>query len=970
MSRSEPPGPPRVKAPRTRTLLGPYALVFLYRRWLRVHAAQECFAAIGIAIAVALVFAATVAESSIAGSSAEVVRAVTGPASLQLRARSGAGFDEHLLARVERLPGVRQAAPLLEQSATVRAANGRSTTIDLAGTDTSLAVLDGLAETLPLAALRPGTIGLSQASASALSIGAPRGPGGAGGTGGAEGTSEVGGTGGSGGAGGARDVTLQMRGRAVTLRVSAVLGHEAVGALARALVAVMPLTRMQQLAGLPGRITRIFVQAQPGHEAEVRAELRALADAQQGQPGGIPSLAPADQDVTLLREALGPSRLASGLFAAIGALLGLLLAFNAMLLTVPDRRQAIAQLRLRGTRRAGIVQVVMFQAACLGVSASLVGLGAGYALSVGVFHQSSAYLAEAFTLGSNTVVGLEPLLLAFGGGVLATCVASAVVLADLRRGRVRDAVYQQDGIPGNALGQAVRRRLFAGSVALLAGAGALYALDPAAAILATALLALATVLAVPLVLGQLLVLMALVSERREQQIALPVALGSLRTTTLRSLALAATGAVALFGSVALGGSRENLLRGIRSFASSYVAAADIWVTNPGDNQAVDEFSPGGIAGRIARVPGVQDVSTFQGGFLELGDRRVWIIARPAGGSREVLESEVVHGSAGVAVRRLGEGGVGGVGGGGGRGSTGVGAEGTERASTGVGAEGAESFVAGAAYHFPSEAKRRVGGGTAGYGWIAVSQQIAEEHHVGVGGLLELPTPSGDIRFRIAATTTNLAWPPGVIFMSAADYSHYWIPTHPSTPTALGVQLAPGANEALTRGAIARALGADGGGRTGSGSGLEVATAGTRESSIDALTSEGLGQLQEISTLLLVAAIGAMVAALASSLRQRREWLAGLRLSGAEPGRLRRILLLEATLMLGAGCLTGAVAGIYGEVVIDGFLRQVTGFPLASIVTGTRPLEVFVLVPALAIAIMAIPGWRASRVSPGLALESE
>ena len=114
----------------------------------------------------------------------------------------------------------------------------------------------------------------------------------------------------------------------------------------------------------------------------------------------------------------------------------------------------------------------------------------------------------------------------------------------------------------------------------------------------------------------------------------------------------------------------------------------------------------------------------------------------------------------------------------------------------------------------------------------------------------------------------------------------------------------------------------------------------------------------------------MAAALASSLWQRRAWLAGLRLSGAKPQRLRRILLLEATSMLGAGCLTGAVAGIFGEVVIDGYLRHVTGFPLASVITGARPLEVFALVLAVALAIMAIPGWLASRVSPGLALENE
>jgi putative ABC transport system permease protein len=279
---------------------------------------------------------------------------------------------------------------------------------------------------------------------------------------------------------------------------------------------------------------------------------------------------------------------------------------------------------------------------------------------------------------------------------------------------------------------------------------------------------------------------------------------------------------------------------------------------------------------------------------------VWIIARPPGASRQVLESEILQGSASTAVARLSEG-----------------------------------------------------------GWIAVSKQIAEEHHARLGGTLTLPTPTGAVRFRIAATTTNLAWPPGVIFIGSGDYTRAW---GTSAPTALGIELRPGASPVSARRAIAGVL--------GSSSGLEVSTAATREASIDALTSEGLGQLREISTLLLLAAISAMAAALASSLWQRRAWLAGLRLSGAKPPRLRRILLLEAALMLGAGCLTGAVAGLYGQVVIDGYLRQVTGFPLASVLTGGRPLEVFVLVLAIALAIMTIPGWLASRVSPGLALEND
>ncbi len=180
-----------------------------------------------------------------------------------------------------------------------------------------------------------------------------------------------------------------------------------------------------------------------------------------------------------------------------------------MLLTVPDRRQAIANLRLRGTTRAGdraggSVPGDVPGRLCLARRARSPATSCPSAS----FTSRSAYLAEAFTLGSNTVVGTAALLLAFLGGVLATCVASAIVLLDLRRSRTRDAVYQQDGVPGDALAPSVRRRLFAGSVGLLAAASVLYALAPSAAIAATALLALATVLAVPLVLGEVLSLMA------------------------------------------------------------------------------------------------------------------------------------------------------------------------------------------------------------------------------------------------------------------------------------------------------------------------------------------------------------------------------------------------------------------------------------------------------------------------------
>ena len=243
------------------------------------------------------------------------------------------------------------------------------------------------------------------------------------------------------------------------------------------------------------------------------------------------------------------------------------------------------------------------------------------------------------------------------------------------------------------------------------------------------------------------------------------------------------------------------------------------------------------------------------------------------------------------------------------------------------------------------------------GWIVVSKQIAEAEHVRLGGSLTLPTPTGNHNFRLAATTTNLGWPPGVIILDTTDYAHFW---GSSAPSALAVELRPGASVQEVRRAIAVAL--------GPANGLEVATAATRESSIDTLANEGLGQLGEISTLLLLAAIFALAAGGTSAVWQRRASLAELRLDGVQPPRLRLILLVESALMLGAGCITGALAGIYGQVIIDGYLGHVTGFPVARLGASLRPLEILVFVIAVVLALVTVPGWFASRVSPMLALD--
>jgi len=846
-------------------------LVYFYRRRLRTHPTQELLAGIGIAVGVALAFAVLVANGSIAGSADNIVRGVTGKADLQLTARDARGFDARLLSAVRQLPGVERAAPLLEQRAILVGPDGQQAPVDLASIDASLAALSGrLPATFAAGGLElTDGIVLPRATAAALGVTAEADP----------------------ALGHLPRVTLQVGGHAYRVTIAGILGPDTIGPLADAQLAVMSLPRLQAVSGLRGRITRILVQSRPGRAADVHNGLTALAQ-------GRLTVGPADAETGLLQRAVRPSDQATGFFAAISALLGFLLAFNAMLLTAPERRRLLAELRIQGFKRHQLVVLTLFQAIVLGVVASTVGLIAGNALARSLLHTSPDYLAPPFTLGAGTIVGVVPIVIALLGGIAASCLAAAPPLLDLRRSNAVDAVFHSAGAPGNALSPTARQRMLVGAIATLAIGGALLLWVPSTALPASMLLALATVLAIPATFAAVLRIGEALAARVQRLSMLTIALLALRATTLRSLALAATGAVAVFGCVAIGGARDDLLRGIGHYTSDYVGTADLWVVNARDNQATNPIATRGLAARVAAVPGVRSVRRYRGGFLDVADRRLWIIARPSTDPAMLPTSQLVSGDLATATARL-----------------------------------------------------RAGG------WIAVSDQVAHERHVSIGGRLTLPTPTGDVSYRLAATTTNLGWPPGTAILNGADYARAWAG---SSPTALEVDVAAGASARVVQRAIARVVGPR--------SGLIVDTARQRAGRINAAARQALARLSQISLLLLLSAVLAMAAAMGAAIWQRRASLAALRIQSFTPRQLWRVLLLEAGVVLGAGCLTGALTGVYGQVGADRYLRLVTGFPVASDPAGWRTVQIFAIVVAAALAVVAVPGWFASRVPPHLGLQ--
>jgi len=146
-------------------------------------------------------------------------------------------------------------------------------------------------------------------------------------------------------------------------------------------------------------------------------------------------------------------------------------------------------------------------------------------------------------------------------------------------------------------------------------------------------------------------------------------------------------------------------------------------------------------------------------------------------------------------------------------------------------------------------------------------------------------------------------------------------------------------------------------------GLAVESAAQREQRHYAVTAQGLSRLTQIRLLVLITAGFALIAALAAMIWQRREAVAVLKSEGYGELVLWRWLLCEAAVLLTAGCLIGAIFGIYAQLLGSHFLASVTGFPIVIKIEPIAAIASFAMVSIVAIVMLALPGLRAVRVTP-------
>jgi putative ABC transport system permease protein len=839
-------------------------LLYLYRRRLRAHPVQELLAGSGVAIGVALVFGVLLANASLTNSASQLVHGLTGSARFALVARSAPGFDERIAEEAGSLPGVQVAAPVLRADVTLIGSRGRQEAVQLIGVSPSLEALGGAASQEyggDATALLQGGLGLPSGVARALGV--HRG----------------------------QTVELASNGDVHSARVKVVLGGGVLGSAAASPVAVAVLGLAQALAELPHRVSEVLIRPLPGDQGIVARELQRLA-------AGRLDVRPADYELGLLSQATKPNRQSTSLFTAIAVMIGFLLALNAMLLTVPERRRFIAELRRQGYDPRQTVLLLGFQALALGVVASVAGVAVGDVLSGALFQRTPDFLSAAFPIGAEQVVHAGTVLFAIACGVLATALASLSPLFDLRADRPADAVLREITGGSEIVPQRTISRLALAGVALLVVVIAIVLLAPGATIVGGVALALASLCLIPAVFSGLARGLPRASEDLRSS-ALFVALGELRATTTRSVALAGIVGIAVYGGVAIGGARDDLLRGISQATNQYFSTAGIWVTSGRDVFDTGSFAPGGPAAALARAPGVASVRMYRGGLLDVGERRMWVRGRPAGDSTVIESSQLRQGNLASATRLI-------------------------RQGTGV----------------------------------AISSDYAGEHHLRVGSAMALRTPSGPAHLTVVAIVTNSGWPAGAITLSASDYSRWWKTTGAA---ALEVSLKAGVSPTQGRNTVAAAL-------ASSYPGLQVRTASEREALSNASAREGLRTLGEISTLLLIAAALAVASALSAIVWQRRLRLAAYKMRGYDSWQLWRAVVLESAVTVGVGSLVGAVVGICGHALASRFLERTTGFPAPFFLGPVQVLLTLGLIGAITLAVIALPGMAAARVSPRAILQ--
>ncbi len=188
--------------------------------------------------------------------------------------------------------------------------------------------------------------------------------------------------------------------------------------------------------------------------------------------------------------------------------------------------------------------------------------------------------------------------------------------------------------------------------------------------------------------------------------------------------------------------------------------------------------------------------------------------------------------------------------------------------------------------------------------VVVSESLSLRFGVGVGDLIDVPTPAGPAPMRVAAVYYDYSTDRGVAVMDRSTFDRHF---GSQRPTSLSVYLAPGTDAAAVRDRLVQALGQE--------HRVFIHTNTTLRAEVLRIFDATFAITYGLEAIAIVVAVLGVTGTLVTLILERRRELAMLRLVGADLGQVRRMIVMEAGMLGLVSQALGAAAGLALSLIL-------------------------------------------------------
>jgi putative ABC transport system permease protein len=809
----------------------PNLLRHISLRHIRFQKVHVLMTVTGICLGVAAIVSIGIVNKSVLRSFEDSINRVTGRAALQVTG-AASGFPEDLIDRVQKVPGVEYAVPVIDTQGILVGARERALMIlgvdvlqdsnirNYKLTDESADIPDPL-----LFLARPDSILLTRELAEREGI----------------------------------RIDQRIRVQTVrgirTFRVRGLLDPEGLAKVMSGNIAVMDYPAAQMAFGKEGRIDRIDVSLMRGEDLEtVRGRIK------DALPAGYGVVTPEGRtrQVELLVSRFQKN---INLISFIAVFVGMYLIYNAVSISVVQRRKEIGILRALGTTRRQIIALFLGETFVTAIAGSALGVCVGIFFARSVIGAVGRTVSELYlrTSISEMAVSGTGLAAGFATGIVASLAAALFPALTSTRispvSAIRAVPYSEEGFISGWKLRLVSICCVAAAAALLI----LYIAAPSSLLhttagmfAATILLLLGTSLAIPSALQGFL---AFFRRTLSPHIGAAGRLAGLNLQ--KNIGRNAVAAAAVFFGISVFVSSAGIIystkKSVLEWIDSYVRG-DIIVTSGhpiASTGAQNIPMPVEMWKDIEKVPGVLSADPFRKVYIEYKSRRILLLTLD-------IERRIQYSPFKIAAGKR------------------------------------EDF----ARLLPNR------------DYVAVNEALAAQEHLKPGDTMMLPTPEGPVPFRVAVINVDYSSDSGSLLMDVRTYQRYW---KEYLADSFSVRVKNKEQVGAVRDEIA--------GRFGRDRRLFVLPAREFKNEIKKVIDQGFAVNRAINIItMLIACLGIIVTLLASVLERTRE-IGILRSIGMLRSQVSRVVVVESLLLGVIGGVLGAGTGmIIGWMSLEGFLR--------------------------------------------------